>query len=151
MDDKLIATNRKAQHDFTIIESLEVGIALKGTEVKSVRAAKVNLKDSFATIEGGEVYLRNMHISPYEFGNIANVDSERVRKLLLHKTQINRLNVHVAQKGFTLVPLKIYLKKGLVKVELALCRGKKVYDKREAIKERQAARDMQRVIREKKR
>lgn len=132
-DIKVIATNRKAYHDYFIEETIEAGIELKGTEVKSVRLGHVNLKDSFARVENGEVFLYNMHISPYEKGNIFNVDPMRDRKLLLHKHEINRLAGYVQQKGYTLIPLKIYIKRGKIKVELAVAKGKKLYDKREAI------------------
>lgn len=123
-DIKVIATNRKAYHDYFIEETIEAGIELKGTEVKSVRLGHVNLKDSFARVENGEVFLYNMHISPYEKGNIFNVDPMRDRKLLLHKHEINRLAGYVQQKGYTLIPLKIYIKRGKIKVELAVAKGK---------------------------
>lgn len=151
MDEKRVATNKTASRDYHIFEIYEAGIELKGTEVKSLREGKANLKDSFARIEKGEVILYNMHISPYEFGNIANVDPERKRRLLLHKSQIRRLIGQTSQKGFTLVPLSAYLKRGRVKIELALARGKRLYDKREAIKKRDAAREMQRALRLKNR
>jgi len=147
MDEKIVAQNKAARRDYHILETCEAGIELKGTEVKSLRAAKANLKDSFARINRGEVFLYNMHISPYEFGNIANVDPKRERRLLLHKGQIRKLDGQINQKGFALVPLKAYFKRGRVKIELALAKGKRLYDKRETIKRRQADRDMQRALR----
>ena len=146
---KVIAQNKKARHDYFIEETYEAGIVLTGTEVKSVRLGKVNLKDSYADVKGGEVFLHNMHISPYEKGNIFNRDPMRSRKLLLHRREINKLIGYIQQKGLTLVPLKIYLKKGLVKVELAVARGKKLYDKREDAARRDARREIERVFREK--
>jgi SsrA-binding protein len=152
MDEKIVAKNRAARRDYHILETYEAGIELKGTEVKSLRGAKANLKDSFARIaKDGEVFLCNMHISPYEFGNIANVDPKRERRLLLHKNQIKRLIGETSQKGLTLIPLSAYIKRGRVKIELALARGKRFYDKRETIKRRDAAREMQRAIRMKNR
>jgi len=147
-DIKVIATNRKAYHDYFIEETIEAGIELKGTEVKSVRLGHVNLKDSFARVEDGEVFLYNMHISPYEKGNIFNVDPMRDRKLLLHKHEINRLAGYVQQKGYTLIPLKIYLKRGKIKVELAVAKGKKLYDKREAIAKRDAELEIRKKMKE---
>lgn len=144
---KVITENRKARHDYFVEEAYEAGIALKGTEVKSLRAGKVNLKDSYAQVENGEMYIFNMHISPYEQGNRFNVDPLRKRKLLLHKTEINRLYGKVKQQGLTLIPLKLYFKRGRVKVELALARGKKLYDKRDAMAERDARRDVERAMR----
>jgi len=151
MADKIIAKNKSAGRDYHILESLEAGIELKGTEVKSLREGKANLKDGFARIDGNEVFLYNMHISPYKFGNIANVDPKRPRRLLLHKSQIKKLIGQISQKGFTLIPLSAYLKRGRIKVELALACGKRQYDKREAIKKREASREMQRALREKNR
>lgn len=145
---KVIATNRKAYHDYFIEETIEAGIELKGTEVKSVRLGHVNLKDSFARVENGEVFLYNMHISSYEKGNIFNVDPMRDRKLLLHKHEINRLAGYVQQKGYTLIPLKIYLKRGKIKVELAVAKGKKLYDKREAIAKRDAELEIRKKMKE---
>lgn len=146
---KPISRNRKAYHDYHIDETYEVGIVLKGTEVKSVRGAKVNLRDSYARVEGGELYLFNMHISPYDPGNRFNHDPRRTRKLLAHKAEIGRLAGKVQEKGYTLIPLKVYLKRGLVKVELGLGRGKKLYDKRRAIAERDQRREMERDLKEK--
>ncbi len=151
MKEKIVATNKAARRDYHILETYEAGIELKGTEVKSLRKAKANLKDSFARIEGGEVLLYNMHISPYEFGNIANVEPKRKRRLLLHKNQIKKLIGETQQKGLTLVPLSAYLKRGRIKIELAKVLGKRLYDKREAIKKREAAREMQRALRFKNR
>jgi SsrA-binding protein len=147
--DKLISSNRKARHDYHIDETYEAGIVLTGTEVKSVRAARVNLKDSYARVEDGELLLYNMHISPYEQGNRFNHDPLRTRKLLMHRVEIGRLAGKVKEKGYALIPLKIYLKRGLVKVELALARGKKLYDKRQTIAERDSRREMERVFKEK--
>ena len=147
MADKIIATNRKARFNYTILESLEAGIQLKGTEVKSLRGSEASLADSFARLEGNEVFLYNMHIAPYEFGNIANVDPKRPRKLLLHKSQIRRLVGEVATKKLALIPLKIYFKNGIAKIELALVKGKKAYDKRQAIKEKESERELRRILR----
>lgn len=146
---KPISRNRKAYHDYHIDETYEAGIVLKGTEVKSVRGAKVNLRDSYARVEGGELYLFNMHISPYDPGNRFNHDPRRTRKLLMHKAEIGRLAGKVQEKGHTLIPLKVYLKRGLVKVELGLARGKKLYDKRRAIAERDQRREVERDLKEK--
>jgi len=144
---KIIAENRKARHDYFIEETYEAGIALTGTEVKSLRAGRANLKDSYAGVENGEMYLFNMHISPYEHGNRFNVDPVRARKLLLHKSEINRLFGKAKQQGLTLVPLKVYFKRGRAKVELALAKGKKIYDKREAMAEKDARREIERAVR----
>src|SRR3989338_6898470 len=137
MDDKTVAKNSKAFRDYTILESFECGIELKGSEVKSIREAKLNLKDSFARIENQEVFLYNTHITPYEKGSFFNVDPKRVRKLLLHKNQIGHLFGKISQRGLTLVPLKLYFKNGRVKLELGLVKGKKLYDKRAAIKKKE--------------
>ncbi len=149
--EKIISTNRKARHDYHVEETYEAGIVLKGTEVKSVRNARVNLKDSYARIENGEMYLYNMHISPYEQGNRFNHDPLRVRKLLMHKIEISRLYGKITEKGYALIPLKIYLTKGLVKLELGLARGKKLYDKRRDIAEHDSKREMERAFRERQR
>ncbi|MDH7526509.1 MAG: SsrA-binding protein SmpB [Peptococcaceae bacterium] len=148
---KVITENRKARHDYFIEETYEAGIALTGTEVKSLRAGRANLKDSYAGVENGEMFLFNMHISPYEQGNRFNVDPVRARKLLLHRSEINRLFGKVKQQGLTLVPLKVYFKRGRAKVELALAKGKKVYDKREAIAQKDARREVERAVRGKDR
>lgn len=139
---KIVASNRKARHDFFIEDSLEVGIVLKGTEVKSIRQGKLNLKESYASIDDDEIFINNMHISPYEQGNIQNVDPIRKRKLLLHKRQIRKLKQETQLKGLTLVPLKVYIKDGKVKMELATARGKKLYDKRQDIAKKDADRRM---------
>jgi SsrA-binding protein len=145
-----LAVNRKARHDYFIEEVFEAGLALTGTEVKSIRAGKVNLKDSYAHIDKGELLLYNMHISPYEQGNRFNHDPLRTRKLLMHKREIMRLLGYVKEKGFALVPLKLYLnERGRVKVELALARGKKLYDKRDDIAKRDADMRIRKALREK--
>ena len=145
---KIIAQNKKAFHDYAIEERFEAGIVLKGTEIKSIRAGRVNLKDSFARIEKGEVFLYNMHISPYEQGNRYNHDPLRTRKLLLHKSEINKLIGKTKESGYSLIPLKIYIKNGFAKVELALAKGKKKYDKREDLKKKAAQREIERAFRE---
>ncbi len=145
---KIIATNKKAYHDYFVEETYEAGIVLVGTEVKSVRLGKVNLCDSYAAIKNGEVFLTGAHISPYEKGSYFNVDPLRPRKLLLNKAEIRRLKARTEQKGYTLVPLKVYFKDSLVKVELGLCRGKDLYDKRESIKRREEARKLDRIKKE---
>jgi SsrA-binding protein len=147
--EKVISTNRKARHDYHIEESYEAGIALTGTEVKSVRNARVNLKDSYAKVEGNELFLYNMHISPYEQGNRFNHDPLRVRKLLMHRVEIRRLTGKIKEKGYALIPLKIYLTRGRVKVEIGLARGKKLYDKRRDIAEKDSKREMERAFRDK--
>ncbi|KPK38009.1 MAG: SsrA-binding protein, partial [Omnitrophica WOR_2 bacterium SM23_29] len=134
MSEELIATNREARHNYHILESVEAGIELKGAEVKSLREHRANLKDSFARVEGNEIYLYNMHISPYPQAGRFNPEPKRRRKLLLHKTEIKRLFGQLTQKGLTLVPLMLYFKRGFAKVELALAKGKKLYDKREVIR-----------------
>jgi len=149
LGNKTLVENRKARHDYFIEEAMEAGIALVGTEVKSIRAGKANLRDSYADIKNGEVFIRNMHISPYEQGNIFNKDPLRERKLLLHKYEIEKLLGYTAQKGYTLVPLSLYLKDGKVKVNLAVVRGKKDYDKRDAMLEKAAKRDIDRQMKEK--
>lgn len=141
---KLIANNKKARFDYFIEESLEAGIALAGTEVKSLRMGKCSIKESFIRIEKGEVFVYNMHISPYEKGNIYNKDPLRVRKLLLHRHQIRKLEGQMAQKGYTIVPLEVYLKDGLVKIEIGLARGKKLYDKRQDIAKKDQRREAER-------
>lgn len=145
---KVIASNKKAFHDYFVEETLEAGIVLVGTEVKSVRLGAVNLRDSYAVIKGGEAFLVGAHIAPYEKGSYFNVDPRRTRKLLLAKAEIRKLAARTERKGYTLVPLKIYLKGSLVKVELGLCRGKEQRDKRETIKRRDAEREMARAIKE---
>ena len=145
---KVVATNRKAFHDYTIEETHEAGIALTGTEIKSIRAGSINLKDSYAIVRDGEVWLVNTHISPYEPASRQNVDPERSRKLLLHRQEINRLMGRVQEKGLTIIPLRMYLKKNRAKVELALVRGKRQYDKRQAIAQRESDREIQRALKE---
>lgn len=137
---KMIANNKKARFDFFIEETFEAGVVLHGTEVKSLRMGKCSVKESFIRVEDGEVYVYNMHISPYEKGNIFNKDSLRIKKLLLHKHEINKIMGQVAQKGYTIVPLTVYFKESLVKMEIGLARGKKLYDKRQDI----AKKDMRR-------
>lgn len=145
---KIACENRKARHDYFIHEAIEAGMELKGTEVKSLRAGRANLKDSYAEIKNNEIYVQNMHISPYEQGNIFNHDPLRPRRLLLHKAEIVRLFSKTREKGFTLVPLKIYFKRGRAKMELALVSGKHNYDKRQALAERTARRDIARAMKE---
>lgn len=148
-DIKIVARNKKARHDFNIEETYEAGIKLQGTEIKSIRARNVNLKDSFAVVENGEVFLYNMHISPYKQGNRYNHEPERKRKLLLHKSEIRKLIGYTKQKGYTLIPLSIYLKHNLAKVELAIAKGKNVHDKRRDIAKRTAEREMEKAFRRK--
>ncbi|AWI03036.1 SsrA-binding protein SmpB [Clostridium drakei] len=145
---KTLAENRKARHDYFIEEAMEAGIELVGTEVKSIRAGKANLKDSYAEIRNGEIFVCNVHISPYEKGNIFNRDPLRDRKLLLHKSEISRLLGFTMQQGYTLIPLAFYLKSGRVKVNLAVAKGKKNYDKRDAMLEKAAKRDIDRQMKE---
>ena len=143
---KIISVNRRARHDYHIEETIEAGIVLRGTEVKSLRLGRVNIRDSFARIENGEVFLYDMHISPSEQGNRHNHDPLRVRKLLLHKRQINRLLGRTREDGFTLIPTRLYFSNGRCKVELAVAKGKKLYDKRDSIAKREAIRRAQRVL-----
>ncbi|MBP2640528.1 MAG: smpB [Firmicutes bacterium] len=145
---KIIAENRKARHDYFIHETYEAGIALTGTEVKSLRAGRANLKDGYAAVENAELILRNVHISPYEQGNRFNPDPLRPRKLLMHRYEIDKLIGKIKEKGFTLVPLKFYFSRGRVKVEIGLATGKKTYDKRQDIAERDAKRDIDRAVRD---
>ena len=152
MMDKIIATNRKALRDYIVLEAMECGIELKGSEVKSLRQGKISLNDSFARVENNEVILYNTHISPYEEASYLNVEPTRLRKLLLHKNQIRKLIGQVTQKGFTLIPLKVYFNdRGFAKIELALCKGKKLYDKREDIKRREIDLEMRRVMKSRRR
>ena len=141
---KLITDNRKARHDYFVEDTYEAGIALVGTEVKSIRAGHVNLKDSFCSVRRGELFVHGMHISPYEKGNIFNKDPLRTRKLLLHRYEINKLIGQQKMKGYTLVPLKVYFKDSLVKVEIGLARGKKLYDKRDDIAKKDMKREVER-------
>jgi len=145
---KTIANNKKAYHDYFVDETYEAGIELVGTEVKSIRAGKVNLKDSWCSIKDGEIFVNGMHISPYEHGNIFNRDPVRVRKMLMHKKEIMKLFGLVQQKGLALVPLSIYFKGSNVKLKIGLCKGKKLYDKRASLAEKSAKRKMDRVLKE---
>ena len=147
MADETVATNREARHDYHILEAFEAGIALQGAEVKSLRDKKANLKDSFARIEDDELFLYNMHISPYPQAGRFAPDPKRRRKLLMHKSEIKKLLGQLTQKGLTIVPLKIYFKRGMAKVEIAVAKGKKLYDRREDIKKRDSDRDLRREIR----
>ena len=144
---KIAAQNRRAYHDYSIEETIEAGIQLLGTEVKSLREGKANLKDSYVLIKDAEVFLFNCHISPYTHGNIMNHDPVRTRKLLLHKKEIERIRGKAQQKGYTLIPLRIYFKGPYAKVEIGLAKGKREYEKRETIKEREAKRDIERAMR----
>ncbi|MGC4377681.1 SsrA-binding protein SmpB [Fictibacillus sp. Mic-4] len=146
---KVVAQNKKARHDYHIEETFEAGIVLQGTEIKSIRAGKANLKDSFAKVQNGELFLHNMHISPYEQGNRFNHDPLRTRKLLLHKKEINKLLGQTKEQGYSIVPLKMYLKNGFAKVLIGLAKGKKNYDKREDLKKKAAKREIERAFREK--
>ena len=148
---KLVANNKKAYHDYFIDDSFEAGIELYGTEVKSIRMGKCSIKESFIKIENGQVYVYGMHVSPYEKGNIFNKDPLRIRKLLLHRAEIRRLLSKIKEKGYTLVPLNVYFKGSLVKVEMGLARGKKLYDKRQDIAKKDARREIERGFREKNR
>ncbi|MGE5473813.1 MAG: SsrA-binding protein SmpB [Ignavibacteriales bacterium] len=148
INNKILANNKKAYHDYFIDETFEAGISLSGTEVKSVRMGRVNLKDSYAYIKDGEVIISNMHISPYEKGNIFNLDPLRDRKLLLNRQEISKINGWLTQKGYTLIALSVYLKGKWVKVQLGLARGKKLYDKRDAIAERDAKRQIEIKLKE---
>ncbi len=144
---KIVNVNRQAYHDYTVERTIEAGISLVGTEIKSIREGKAQLRGSYAIIRQGEVWLENAHIAVYDFGNRYNHEPLRKRKLLLHRREIAQLEARVAAKGLTLIPLKLYLKGGHAKVELGLCKGKKLYDKREAIAERDVKREMERIVR----
>ena len=146
---KLIANNKKAYHDYFIDETYEAGIALHGTEVKSMRMGKCSIKESFIRIENGEVFVYGMHVSPYEKGNIFNKDPLRVKKLLMHKYEINKLTGKIKEKGYTLVPLQVYFKEGKVKVEIGLARGKKLYDKRQDIAQKDQRREAEKELKAK--
>lgn len=148
---KMVAQNRKAFHDYFVEEKYECGVALFGTEVKSIRQGRVNLKESWAQVRKGEVWVEGMHISPYEQGNIFNRDPLRPKKLLLHRGEIRKLDGLVMRQGFTLVPLELYLKNGRVKLQLGLCKGKQLHDKRAAIARKDSDREIQRALREKQR
>ena len=145
--DRPIATNRRARHEYEILETLEAGLVLRGTEVKALRAGLVNFKDSYATVRNGEVWLLGCHISPYSHGTDANHDPERDRKLLLRAREISRLAGKIAERGLTLVPLKLYFKTGRAKLEIGLARGKKLHDKRSALREREVKREMDKAAR----
>ena len=146
-----ISTNKKARRDYEILDTYECGMELKGTEVKSIRAGTLNLKDSFCVAKDGEIYAYSLHISPYEQGNIFNRDPDRPKRLLLHKREIRKLHALQKQDGYALIPLSVYFKNSRVKVELGLCKGKKTYDKRDAVAKRDAKREMDRATREKNR
>ena len=146
MGKRRIAENKKARHDYFLLETLEAGIALVGTEVKSIRAGRVNLKESYISVHAGEVFIEGMHVSPYDFGNRYNVDPLRKRKLLLHKKEIKHLGESIKEKGLTLVPTELYFKGDKIKVEMAIARGKKLYDKRATEAKKTAERDIQRAL-----
>lgn len=150
-ENKSMAQNKKALHDYFVLESYEAGIELFGTEVKSIRAGRLNLKDSWCSIVDGEMFVNGMHISPYEQGNIFNRDPLRVRRLLMHKKEIMRLLGTTKQEGLTLIPLSVYFKKGKAKVQVGLCKGKKNYDKRESMAQRDAKRNIEREMKERMR
>ncbi|OTN89934.1 SsrA-binding protein [Enterococcus sp. 7E2_DIV0204] len=145
---KLIAQNRKARHDYTVVDTMEAGIVLQGTEIKSIRNGRINLKDGFARIRNDEAYLLNVHISPYEQGNIFNHDPLRTRKLLLHKKQIAKLIAETKNTGITIIPLKVYIRNGYAKVLIGLAKGKKQYDKREDLKRKEINREISRTLKE---
>jgi SsrA-binding protein len=144
---KIIAQNRRARHEYFILETFEAGLALTGPEIKSIRAGKVSLQEGFARVEGGQAWLEDVYIAPYKFGGWLNPPSKRRRKLLLHRSEIRELQSKTREKGLTLVPLRLYLKNGRAKVELGLARGKHAYDKRQAIAEREASREIERALR----
>ena len=146
--EKLIAQNKKAYHDYFVEDTYEAGIVLVGCEVKSIRLGAINLRDSFVIIKNGEVFMIGAHISPYKMGSYNNVAPRRTRKLLLNRSEINKLRGKVEQKGYTLVPLKVYFKDALVKVQIGLCKGKELHDKRQAIKEKENDRNLRRVMKE---
>ncbi len=145
---KQVASNRKAFHDYYVLDRFEAGIELFGTEVKAIRAGEVNLKDSFCFVKGGELFVRGMHVSPYEKGNIFNRDPMRPRRLLMHRNEIRKLEAAVMRDGMAIIPLSLYLKDSLVKMELGLCKGKKLHDKRDAEASREAKRDIERTMKE---
>ncbi|MBO6092263.1 MAG: SsrA-binding protein SmpB [Oscillospiraceae bacterium] len=147
---KDVASNRKAFHEYFVLERYEAGIELAGTEVKSIRAGNINLKDSFCTVKNGELFLHGMHISPYSHGNIFNKDPVRPRRLLMHKKEISRLHAKIMTDGVTLIPLCVYFKGSLIKIELGLCKGKKLHDKRDSAAERESKRDMERILKERR-
>jgi len=151
MSEKLICNNKKAYHNYFIEEKFEAGMVLTGTEIKSLRLGNANLNDSFAIVRNGEAFLNNLHISPYDFGNRENHDPDRMRKLLLHKKEIGRLFGKIREQGYSVVPLRLYFKNGLAKVEIGLAKGKKLYDKREVMKEKDQKRDMSQALKERNR
>ena len=146
-EDRVVATNRRARHEYEILETLEAGLVLRGTEVKSLRDGQVNFKDSYVTVRNEEAWLRGCHISPYSHGTDANHEPERDRKLLLHKREITRIVGKTAEKGLTVIPLKVYFKRGRIKIELGLARGKKLHDKRATLRERETRREMEKAAR----
>ena len=148
---KIIANNKKAYHEYFVLEKFEAGIELHGTEVKSIRAGRINLKESWCMIKNGEIFVNGMHISPYEQGNIFNKDPFRVRKLLMHRREIDRLFGKIKQDGLTLIPTSVYFKNSKVKVEIGLCKGKNLHDKRETLAKKQAIRDIDRAMKERSR
>ncbi|MGY3724000.1 SsrA-binding protein [Granulicatella balaenopterae] len=148
LSNKVLAQNRKASHDYTILDTIEAGMVLTGTEIKSVRKARINLKDGYCSLRNGEAFLVNVHISPFEQGNIFNHDPVRTRKLLLHKKQIIRLQEEVKQSGNTIIPLKVYIKNGVAKCLIGIAKGKKNYDKRHALKQKDMKREMDRALKE---
>ncbi len=148
MNNRTVTKNRKARHEYHVLETYEAGLALKGTEVKSLRSGKANLQDSFARVENGELLLYNMHISPYDQGNRFNHEPKRTRRLLMHKREIMRLFGKTREKGLALIPLQVYFKNGLAKIELALAKGKKIYDRRDDIAARDARREIERAVKE---
>src|SRR5271156_2610005 len=147
---KVVADNRRARHEYEILETIEVGLALSGTEVKAIRQGKANLQDSFARIEDNEIWLYRCHISPYDFGNRFNHDPLRKRRLLMHRRQINKLKAQTQEKGLSLIPLKLYFKGNWAKIDLALARGKQLYDKRQAIAKRENQRQIERIIKQRR-
>lgn len=146
--EKIVSTNKKAYHDYFVEDTYEAGIVLVGSEVKSIRMGKVNMRDSYAIVKKNEIFVLGMHISPYEKGSIFNVDATRTRKLLLNKNEIDKIRGKVEQKGFTLIPTKLYFAGSLVKIELGLCKGKELHDKRKSLKEKAQNRDMERIHKE---
>ena len=151
MGEKLICNNKKAYHDYFIEEKLEAGLVLLGTEVKSLRAGRANLGDSFMLVRDGEAFLHNLHISPYDFGNRQNHQTDRNRKLLLHRKQIDRLYGSIRERGYSIIPLRLYFKDGLVKVEIGLAKGKKLYDKREDLKKKDGQRELSQALKSRNR
>ncbi|MCC6795682.1 MAG: SsrA-binding protein SmpB [Candidatus Hydrogenedentes bacterium] len=151
MGEKVVIQNRRARHDYHVLEKHEAGIELRGTEVKSLRAGHIVLKDAYADIQGGEMFLVGVHINPYEQGTVWNHEPERRRKLLMHKREIAKLGTQVAEKGYTLVPLSVYFKEGRAKVEIGLCKGKQTFDKRDTIRDREVKREIDRAMKDTRR